>query len=137
MKMPTKLRYGLRFMSNIAVYYGRNELVSISHIAEEEQISNKYLEQIISSFVKAGFIKGNRGKGGGYKLIKDPKKINIYEIASALNEDMTFVPCVRGVKNCYRKAKKRCAVGDFWHEMSDQVVDLMKNRSLNDLLVKN
>ena len=132
--MPTKVRYGLRFMVNIAAYFGKNELISISRIAEEEQISNKYLEQIISSFVRAGFIKGNRGKGGGYKLVKDPRKINVFDISSALGEDMSFVPCVNGLKNCYRKAKKRCSSGEFWHQMSDQVVTVMKNKSLQDLI---
>lgn len=132
--MPTKVRYGLRFMVNIASYFGKNELISISRIAEEEQISNKYLEQIISSFVRSGYIKGNRGKGGGYKLVKDPRKINIYDIALSLGEDMSFVPCVNGLKNCYRKAKKRCSSGEFWHTMSDQVVTIMKEKCLQDLI---
>lgn len=134
MKIPTKLRYGLRFLVNLAAHYPSGEVVSISTVSKEEGISNKYLEQIISSFVKAGLIKGSRGKGGGYMMVKDPAQLSVYEIAKALGEDFTFIGCVAKPGYCGRQDV--CAITGMWHEFSVQAVELFKKRTLDSLIGK-
>ncbi len=110
-EIPTKLRYGLRFLTNLASRYPTGEVVSISTVSKEESISNKYLEQIISAFVKAGLIKGSRGKGGGYHLIRDPKTVSVYEVAEALGENFTFIGCVAKSNYCGRQSA--CALNEL------------------------
>jgi Rrf2 family protein len=128
------LRYGLRFLINIAPSYGSGEIISISQVSKEEDISNKYLEQIISSFVKAGIIKGSRGKGGGYSIIKDPKNLTVYDIACSLGEDFTFINCVRNRNSC--KNQPDCGANDLWSEMSNAVTEIFKKHTLFELVEK-
>lgn len=132
MKLPTRLRYGMRFMANLAAHYETGDVVSISKISEEEDISNKYLEQIISSFVKADLIKGVRGKGGGYRLVKEPSTVTVYDIATALGEDFTFIKCTFDPNYCGRQSK--CATKDLWKEYSDLSRDLFKRYTLDTIV---
>ena len=134
MKIPTRLRYGLRFLSNIAKYYETDTLVSISKISEEEHISNKYLEQIISKFVNAGIIRGTRGKGGGYSLIKDPAKLSLYDISLVLGEDFNFLDCVRREDACENAVA--CTTHPFWKEYSEMSVNLFRSHSLSEYIRK-
>lgn len=132
MKIPTKLRYGLRFLANLASRYPSDDVVSISTVSKEESISNKYLEQIISAFVKAGLIKGSRGKGGGYQLVKDPKTVTVYDIAEALGENFTFIGCV--AKSNYCGKQNTCVLNDLWSEFSGQAKELFKKKTLDSLV---
>ncbi len=134
MKIPTRLRYGLRFLINIARYYDTDTLISISKISEEEHISNKYLEQIISKFVSAGIIHGTRGKGGGYSLVQDPDKLSLYEISLALGEDFNFLDCVRQEDACENAIA--CSTNVFWREYSKMSVDLFRSRTLSEYVRK-
>lgn len=131
MKIPTKLRYGLRFLINVAEHYGSDELIPISQVSKEENISNKYLEQIISSFVRAGIIKGSRGKGGGYQLVKDPAEISIYDVALAVGEDFSFVGCVREQDYC--ENQHNCQANLLWRDVSESVVSVFKTKTLSRL----
>ncbi len=128
MKIPTKLRYGLRFLINVSKHYNSKELIPISQVSREEGISNKYLEQIISSFVRAGLIKGNRGKGGGYQLVKDPAQISIYDVALAVGEDFSFVGCVRAEDYC--ENQKNCSANVLWQDVSESVIEVFKTKTL-------
>lgn len=134
MKLPTRLRYGLRFLVNLASHYDSNDIVSIATISEEEEISNKYLEQIISSFVRAKLIKGTRGKGGGYKLIKNPENITVFDVAKSLGEDFTYSNCVRDPSSCDRA--KGCPTRQMWISFSDSSQELFKSKSISSFLVK-
>ncbi len=134
MKIPTKLRYGLRFLANLASHYQSGEVVSISTVSKEESISNKYLEQIISAFVKAGFIKGSRGKGGGYRLVVDPAQLTVLDIAHAIGEDFTFMACVAKPNYCGRQ--NICAINGMWNDFSSTAQDLFKSRTLDTLVRK-
>lgn len=132
MKLPTRLRYGMRFLANISQYHNTNKTVSINKISKEEGISNKYLEQIITSFVRAGFIKGTRGKGGGYKIIKEPSKITVYDIALSLDEDFKYLNCVRKKKSC--KRSKDCSIVGLWEKLSEQSINLFKKHKLSEYI---
>lgn len=132
MKLPTRLRYGLRFLVNLAHHYESGDIISISRVSEEEEISNKYLEQIISSFVRSGIIKGARGKGGGYRLMKDPAEITVLDIANALGEDFTFSSCVKDPSSCDRA--QQCPTRELWATFSQNARDLFSDKSLSSFM---
>ena len=92
MKLSTKGRYGLRAMVDIAVY-SQDSPVPISAIAERQNISVSYLEQLLPKLKKAGIIKSIRGAQGGYMLDKDPKDISAGDILRTLEGDLTPIDC--------------------------------------------
>ena len=79
MKISTKGRYALRLMLDLAMN-GENNIVRIKDIAERQQISDKYLEQIISVLNKAGYVRSTRGPQGGYSLRKAPEEYTVGDI---------------------------------------------------------
>ena len=82
MKISTKGRYALRVMIDLAIN-SNGKYISLKDIAERQEISNKYLEQIISLLNKAGYLETARGYTGGYKLAKEPKEYTIVDILIA------------------------------------------------------
>ena len=83
LKLTTKGRYGLRAVIDLAMY-AKNEPVSLSDVAERQNISISYLEQLISKLKKAGIVQSTRGAQGGYALAKEPEEISVGEILRAL-----------------------------------------------------
>ena len=96
MKLSTKGRYGLRAMVDLAVY-SEKESVSISCIAQRENISESYLEQLAGKLKKAGLIKSTRGAQGGYRLAKPAAEISVGDILRALEGELGAVDC-QGLK---------------------------------------
>lgn len=84
MKVSAKVRYGFRFMINLGLNYP-SQLVQIKEVADKEQISSKYLEQIAASLKKAGLVKVSRGAKGGYSLLQSPQEISLLDIYHALD----------------------------------------------------
>ena len=95
MKLSTKGRYGLRAI-DLAVY-SEKESVSISCIAQRENISESYLEQLAGKLKKAGLIKSTRGAQGGYRLAKPAAEISVGDILRALEGELGAVDC-QGLK---------------------------------------
>ena len=79
MKISTKGRYGIRLMLSLALHYDKGTL-ALKSIAREQDISEKYLEQIINPLTKSGLVKSYRGAQGGYILTREPKDITIGEV---------------------------------------------------------
>lgn len=86
MRLSTKVRYGLR--SLIALAQEKGELLSISVIASEQELSQNYLENIFAEFKKAGIIESVKGAKGGYRLIVDPNEISIVDIMEMLDHEI-------------------------------------------------
>ena len=97
MKISTKGRYALRVMVDIAEN-GKDGSVSISEISERQEISNKYLEQIISKLVKANFLKSSRGQTGGYKLVKKPSEYRVGDILRVSEGNLSPLKCLHDYK---------------------------------------
>ena len=83
MKLSTKGRYGLKAMVDLTVAYGRG-YVSIATLAQQQGISESYLEQLIASLKKAGLVESVRGAQGGYALSRKPEDIDVGEVLRAL-----------------------------------------------------
>ena len=107
MKISTKGRYALRLMLDLAMN-GENNIVRIKDIAERQQISDKYLEQIISVLNKAGYVRSTRGPQGGYSLRKAPEEYTVGDILRLTEGSLAPVACVEEEGSCEREVD--CAV---------------------------
>jgi len=131
MKVPTRVRYALRAVVEIAERES-NVPVPIRDFARAQGISTKYAKQLMNHLGRAGIVQGFRGVGGGYALARDPEEITVYDIYSALNEDVTLAPCVSQDDICARMDS--CAAKDFWTGMSGLLLTELKTTTIGDLL---
>jgi len=132
MKISTKGRYALRMMIDLAEH-GGNGFVRLREIAERQQISDKYLEQITSQLVKAGFIKGVRGSQGGYKLNKSPSQYSIGSILRITEGSLAPVACLDDpVNTCPHAAE--CPTLGLWKGLDNLISNYLDGKTLKDLM---
>lgn len=132
MKISTKGRYALRMMLDLAEHSGTG-FVRLREIAERQQISDKYLEQITSQLVKAGFIKGVRGSQGGYKLSKSPSQYTIGSILRVTEGSLAPVACLDDPVNmCPRAAD--CPTLGLWKGLDNLIANYLDGKTLKDLM---
>lgn len=128
MKLSSKARYGLKAMCILAQSY--DSVVSLSQIADTASLSPAYLEQLIATLKKAGLVVATRGAGGGYKLSREPAKINVGDIVRVLEDDLEIVDCISG--ECANKCN--CSTHVVWQKMYDAINDALDNITLESLL---
>ena len=133
MKLSTKGRYGLRALLDLAVHQG-NGTVSIQSIAARQNISERYLEQLIAKLKKAGLVSSIRGAGGGYRLAKDAEDISVGDILRALEGDLTLVDCAGFEKETTCKAAKFCVTKYVWKKIDDILEDTVNHITLKELV---
>lgn len=132
MRISTKGRYALRLMLDLALNDGEN-VVRIKDIAARQQISDKYLEQIISVLNKAGYVRSVRGPQGGYSLKKKPEEYTVGMILKLTEGSLAPVPCVEeDALACEREAG--CATVEVWKQLNQAVNDVVENITLADLV---
>ncbi len=131
MKVNTKVRYGLRAILQIADGYGKDP-VSISAISESQEISGKYLEQVVGTLRKSGLITSRKGVRGGYLLARAPEEINLWEIITALDSHTTLVDCVNDAGICDRS--EDCLTRSIWTLLSARMKEFWMSFKLSDLL---
>ena len=128
----TKGRYAVRVMIDLAEHKDEKN-VPLKDIAERQMISKKYLEAIVKDLVSAKLIKGSSGKGGGYKLIKNPDEYIVGEILESTEGPLASVACIADKKyDCPRK--KICQTLPMWEEFDGMVHDYFYSKKLSDLL---
>ena len=117
-RVSTKGRYGTRLMLNLARNYndGRKAVI-LKHVAEEEEISIRYLEQIILPLKIYKLVKSIRGAGGGYSLARKPSEITLCSILEALEGSCALVDCVEDKEFCHRLPT--CAAYEIWREATE------------------
>lgn len=132
MKISTKGRYALRLMIDLAIN-ADDEYVKVREIAERQELSDKYLEQIITILGRAGFVKSTRGATGGYKLAKKPEEYTVGMILRLTEGELVPVTCLEGdVNECSRK--DTCATLVVWERITKAVSDVVDNMTLADLV---
>ena len=132
MKISTKGRYALRLMIDLATYNGKNP-ISIKDIAARQDISEKYLGQIIATLHKAGFVKSIRGPLGGYRLTRDPHEYTVGAILRLTEGSLVPVACLEDeVNQCDRQ--DCCATLKLWKMLNDSISDVVDHITLADLL---
>lgn len=135
MKISTKGRYAVRLMLDVAVY-GADKNVSMRDVAERQNISMKYLEQIVSQLAKVGYLKSIRGAQGGYRLTKKPSEYTIGDILRTTEGALSPVACLDDeVNQCPRAGQ--CPTIDFWQGLYDTVNNYVDSVTLADLINKN
>lgn len=132
MKISTKGRYALRLMLDIALNDAEAP-VRIKDIAERQQISDKYLEQIVSSLNKAGLVKSLRGPQGGYRLTKKPEEYTVGMILRLIEGSLAPVACLDDEVNTCKRAD-RCATLILWKKLYEAISDVVDSITLADLI---
>lgn len=130
MKISTKGRYALRVMVDLTIY-DNGEYISLKDISKRQDISLKYLEQIIRLLSAAKFLHSARGSQGGYKLSRKPEKISAKEILLASEGSLSCVSCVDNPEGCERCS--HCATNKFWQGLSKTIDDYLSFYSLKDI----
>ncbi len=132
MKVSTRGRYALRTMVDLAQHSG-DGLVTLKDVAARQELSQKYLEQIVTQLSKAGFVRGTRGPQGGYRLSRDPKEYSVAEILEQVEGSLAPVECLEAdVNTCERCSS--CATVDMWTGLYKVVTDYLGNISLQDVV---
>jgi len=131
-----KTKYGLKALTYLA-RQENNTPVQIEVISKSENISQKFLESILLTLKKNGFLGSKKGKGGGYYLLKDPKDIKMSAIMRILEGPIAMVPCVS--LNFYERCddcpdENACAVHNLMIEVRDSTLNIFNNKSLADLI---
>jgi len=131
-----KTKYGLKALTYLA-RQDNKQPVQIGVISKSENISQKFLESILLTLRKNGFLGSKKGKGGGYYLLKDPKDIKMSAIMRILEGPIAMVPCVS--LNFYEKCddcpdENACAVHNLMIEVRDSTLNIFNNKSLADLI---
>lgn len=134
MKLSTRAHYGLRAVVAIAKLSSSGEPVSVSDVAKVEDLSDTYLEQLMSKLRRAGILRSYRGARGGYELAKDPDDITIADILEAAGEKVIFPDCTEEM-GCARAKElgRPCTSSYFWLLLSSEVDKLIQRTTLGDL----
>lgn len=132
MKVSTKGRYALRLMMDIAIYDTGNP-VRIKDIAARQDISIKYLEQIVSILNRAGFVRAIRGPQGGYKLVKQPSEYTAGMILRLTEGSLAPVGCLEFEENdC--KRQQSCGTLELWRRLDQAIKGVVDSVTLEDLV---
>lgn len=131
MKLSTKARYGSRALLEIALHEG-NTPVQLKDIAEKQEISLPYLEQLIKPLVTGGYIRTLPGHKGGVFLIKNPSDIKMIDIIQLYEGSIALVPCVDDPDLCDRSST--CVTRNVWSELKDAMSDVLDSKTLQDLI---
>jgi len=135
--LSKKTKYGLKALTYIARHQNDEGLITIGNIAKCEKISQKFLESILLSLKKAGFLSAKKGKGGGYYLIKKASEIKMVDVFRVLEGPIAMLPCVS--LNYYEECNDcpdeiSCGLRKLMIEVRDNTLKIFRNRSLQDMV---
>lgn len=133
MRFSTRTRYGLRAMVDLALNYNPKEPEPLVHVAERQDISEGYLEQVMTSLRKAGLVRSVRGSQGGYLLARKPSEITAGEIIRCLDGPLGPTSCVNEYdpESCDRA--DTCVTRILWERIRDSIAAIIDNTTLEDL----
>lgn len=132
MKISTKGRYALRLMLDIALNDAERP-VRIKEVAQRQEMSDKYLEQIVSVLNKAGYVKSIRGPQGGYRLVRKPEEYSVGDILRLTEGSLAPVSCLEYEENdCPRQ--EDCITLELWKRLDQAIKDVVDHVTLADLI---
>ena len=133
MKLSTRTRYAMRAILELADNYGKGPLQT-RVIAQRQDISAKYLEQLMTAMKSAGLVRSQRGVRGGYILSKPPDKIKLDEVFDIFEGPVVTVECVADENYCSRAAD--CIARQVWSEVQQAVKNVLHSVTLQDVIEK-
>ena len=133
MKLSTRSRYGTRMMQDLAQHYDKGP-IQIGDIAKRQDISVKYLEQLIIPLKKVNFIKSVRGPKGGHMLAKPPEEITVGEIVKVLEGGIILSDCIDNPDTCSKSSS--CLTRGIWEEATKAMYDKLNSITLSNMIEK-
>lgn len=135
MKLSTKGRYGLKAMFQLAISQG-NGPVPLKQIAEKQNLSESYLEQLFSTLRKDGLLNSVRGSQGGYLLSRPPEEITVGNILRSLEGELSPSDCIiEGLNECERETI--CVTKNVWVKIKDSIDEVVDSITLKDMIEDN
>jgi Rrf2 family iron-sulfur cluster assembly transcriptional regulator len=136
MRLSTKGRYAVMAMADLA-RYGESRAVSLAEIANRQQISLSYLEQLFARLRRAGLVKSVRGPGGGYRLAADCGETWVADIVLAVDEPIRATRCAsQGSPRGCMLAGERCITHDLWEDLGKEIHRYLASVSLKDVIAR-
>lgn len=133
MKLSTKGRYAVMALVDLASY-GNDRPLALAEIAERQEISLSYLEQLFAKLRRGGLVKSVRGPGGGYLLARPAAETRISDIILAVDEPIRATRCTPGSPLGCRSNASRCLTHDLWEELGNQIHLFLSSVSLADVV---
>jgi Rrf2 family cysteine metabolism transcriptional repressor len=132
LRLSTKGRYGLKAMYDLAVNYG-NEPIPLKSIAERQDISDQYLEQLMATLRKSGLVQSVRGAYGGYFLARKPSEITVGDVLRALEGPIGLVDCVleQNAVECLKY--EDCITRIVWEKIRNSIINAVDSITLQDM----
>jgi len=130
-ELNTKGRYAVMAMADVAKHGGAGS-VPLSAVAERQQLSLAYLEQIFQRLRRAGLVESARGRAGGYALSRPAAEIDIAEIMKAAEEETRMTRCLEGGAGCL--GEERCLTHNLWSALGAHISGFLSNVTLQDIL---
>lgn len=133
MRVSTKGDYGVRALTELAHRYGQGPVQS-AEIAARQGIPEPYLDQLLTTLRRAGFIRSVRGPQGGHALIREPNDVALSEVMVALEGSLAAIPCVDDPSACTKEGG--CVQREVWERVRDATQEILDGVSIGDLAEK-
>ncbi len=133
MKVSTKGDYGVRALVELAHHYGEGPMQSAT-IASRQEVPEPYLDQLLNTLRRAGFIRSVRGPQGGHALIREPGEVKLSDVMEALEGSLAPLACVDDPESCTKSGG--CVQRDVWEQVRDATRAILENVSIGDLAEK-
>ena len=132
-KLTTRERYGVRLALRLGETFSKKEPASLAKISKDEDISMKYLEQLIVPFKKEGWLESVRGREGGYIMKKDPAQITLKDIIWIIDDEPKLVRCLHE-KGHDCKLSPKCRAKHAWIRVQKAIEDSLESIRLDELI---
>jgi Rrf2 family iron-sulfur cluster assembly transcriptional regulator len=137
-KLSTKGRYAVTALADIALQgggaHGAGRLTTLADIAERQDVSLAYLEQLFVRLRKAGLVESVRGPGGGYRLAKPAAAIRIIDVMAAVDETVSAIRCESGVEQGCAGSRAKCLTHNLWERLSSHVHVFLSQTTIADVV---
>lgn len=133
MKLSTRARYGLRALIDLGTY-SEDEAVSIQSIANRQNLSVSYLEQLMAKLKKAGLVESTRGAAGGYRLGKPAGEISVGDVLRVLEGNLEAVECPGNESAGGCEGADLCVAKYVWKRINDSITKAVDTMMLNQLI---
>ena len=131
MKVSTKGDYGIRALIELAHHFGEARPMQSSEIAARQKVPESYLEQLLTTLRRAGFIRSVRGPQGGHALIREPGDIRVTEVIEALEGSIMPIDCLDEGSACSKNGG--CAQRDMWQDVREAILQVLDSTTIGDL----
>jgi len=134
MKVSTKGDYGIRAIIDLAHHYGDPKPTQSGDIAARQGVPESYLEQLLTTLRRAGFVRSVRGPQGGHLLVRDPDELPVSEVVEALEGSILPIDCLDDSSACSKAGG--CAQREMWQAVREGILEVLENTTVADLAAK-